>query len=220
MTSTRQLRWAMLLLACTTACRGGSSTPPPSQTSTPPASEWFVDRAAETGLDFVHFNGMSGALYYAEHMGPGVALFDYDNDGDLDVFIPQGQMLGAGVKVEQALFPPKGPPPVRGRLFRNDLHGERRRDAGAEVHRRDRRQRHRVPTRTGWASPPATTTTTAASTCTSRRSAATSCSATAATARSPTCRSRAGPTTPDGAVRRRSSTTIATAGSICSSATI
>ena len=111
----------MLLLACTAACRGGSSTPPPSQTSTSPAAEWFVDRAAETGLDFVHFNGMSGALYYAEHMGPGVALFDYDNDGDLDVFIPQGQMLGTGIKVERALFPPKGPPPVRGRLFRNDL---------------------------------------------------------------------------------------------------
>jgi enediyne biosynthesis protein E4 len=109
-------------MALTAACRG-SSTPPPSQTSTSPSppSEWFVDRAAETGLDFVHFNGMSGALYYAEHMGPGAALFDYDNDGDLDVFFPQGQMLGAGTKVEQALFPPKGPLPVRGRLFRNDL---------------------------------------------------------------------------------------------------
>ena len=105
---------AILFMACTAACRG-SSTPPPSQTSTPPPSEWFVDRAAETGLDFVHFNGMSGALYYAEHMGPGVALFDYDNDGDLDVFIPQGQMLG-GKPVSQALFPPKGPLPVRGRF--------------------------------------------------------------------------------------------------------
>jgi hypothetical protein len=110
----------MLVMAFTAACRG-PSTPPASETSTPPPSEWFVDRASETGLDFVHFNGMSGALYYAEHMGPGVALFDYDNDGDLDVFIPQGQMLGTGRKVEQALFPPKGPLPVRGRLFRNDL---------------------------------------------------------------------------------------------------
>ena len=120
MTSARWLLRAILLIVCTAACRG-SSTPPPSQTSTPPPPEWFVDRAAETGLDFVHFNGMSGALYYAEHMGPGVALFDYDNDGDLDVFIPQGQMLGTGKKMEQALFPPKGPLPVRGRLFRNDL---------------------------------------------------------------------------------------------------
>jgi hypothetical protein len=85
-----------------------------------PPSEWFVDRAAETGLDFVHFNGMSGSRYYAEHMGPGVALFDYDNDGDLDVFIVQGQMLG-NKPIGQALFPPKGPLPVKGRLYRNDL---------------------------------------------------------------------------------------------------
>jgi hypothetical protein len=83
-------------------------------------SEWFVDRAAETGLDFVHFNGMSGSRYYAEHMGPGVALFDYDNDGDLDLFIVQGQMLG-NKPVSQALFPPAGPMPVKGRLYRNDL---------------------------------------------------------------------------------------------------
>jgi hypothetical protein len=83
-------------------------------------SEWFVDRAAETGLDFVHFNGMSGSRYYAEHMGPGVALFDYDNDGDLDVFIVQGQMLG-NKPLSQALFPPAGPMPVKGRLYRNDL---------------------------------------------------------------------------------------------------
>jgi enediyne biosynthesis protein E4 len=85
-----------------------------------PPSEWFVDRAAETGLDFVHFNGMSGSQYYAEHMGPGVALFDYDNDGDLDVFIVQGQMLG-NKPVSQALFPPRGPLPLKGRLYRNDL---------------------------------------------------------------------------------------------------
>ncbi|PWT86392.1 MAG: hypothetical protein C5B57_01145, partial [Blastocatellia bacterium] len=86
-----------------------------------PPREWFVDRAGESGLDFVHFNGMSGQLYYAEHMGPGVAVFDYDNDGDLDVFIPQGQMLGAGRTLSQALFPPKDGLPPRGRLFRNDL---------------------------------------------------------------------------------------------------
>jgi hypothetical protein len=94
----------------------GASAPPARE-----AGEWFVDRAAASGLDFAHFNGMSGAQYYAEHMGPGVALFDYDNDGDLDIFIPQGQMLGTGKKLEQALFPPKSPLPLKGRLFRNDL---------------------------------------------------------------------------------------------------
>ena len=64
---------------------------------------------------------MSGGLYYAEHMGPGVALFDYDNDGDLDVFLPQGRMLGTGKTLSQALFPPKDGRTPKGRLFRNDL---------------------------------------------------------------------------------------------------
>src|SRR5712691_4847663 len=73
-----------------------------------PEHEWFVDRAEEAGLHFVHFNGMSGQWYYHEHLAPGVAMFDYDNDGDLDIFLVQGQMLGAGT----ALFPPQGPLPL------------------------------------------------------------------------------------------------------------
>src|SRR3954468_17032921 len=55
--------------------------------------EWFSERAREAGLDFVHFNGMSGKLLYPELMAPGVALFDYDNDGDVDIFVVQGGML-------------------------------------------------------------------------------------------------------------------------------
>ncbi|MEP7306916.1 MAG: CRTAC1 family protein [Acidobacteriota bacterium] len=132
MTSRQALLGALLSAAASTLCLacGRSSAPDvrngPTAAAGPAASDrassdWFVDRAAATGLDFVHFNGMSGALYYAEHMGPGVALFDYDNDGDLDVFIPQGQMLGTGKKIEQATFPPKRPLPLKGRLFRNDL---------------------------------------------------------------------------------------------------
>ena len=112
---------AVLAAAGVAAACSGSSTPPQTRSAPTPPADWFVERAADAGLDFVHFNGMSGALYYAEHMGPGVALFDYDNDGDLDVFITQGQMLGAGKTISQALFPPKGPLPPKGRLFRNDL---------------------------------------------------------------------------------------------------
>lgn len=95
----------MLLAGCRA---GGTSS---STASVPPSGDWFVDRTEASGLDFVHVNGMSGQRYIAEIMGPGVALFDYDNDGDLDVYAVQGQLLTKG---EQA-------PASQDRLFRNDL---------------------------------------------------------------------------------------------------
>ena len=82
-----------------------------------PAEEIFSDRTKEAGIGFVHFNGMSGFHFYPETMGSGVALFDYDNDGDLDIFLVQGAMLGP-VDVSKALFHPQLP--LRGRLYRND----------------------------------------------------------------------------------------------------
>ena len=51
----------------------------------------FEEVAEELGVDFVHFNGMTGQLYTAEVVGPGVALIDYDNDGDLDIYLGQGR---------------------------------------------------------------------------------------------------------------------------------
>ena len=61
---------------------------------------------------------MTGAFYFPEVIPPGVALLDYDSDGDLDVFVAQGQMLGTK-PLSEALHAPHGP--LQSRLYRNDL---------------------------------------------------------------------------------------------------
>ena len=65
----------------------------------------FNEVAAETGLNFRHYNGMNGKFFLPEIMGAGAALFDYDSDGDLDVFIVQGAVLEPGNKPESTLLP-------------------------------------------------------------------------------------------------------------------
>ena len=79
--------------------------------STSLAGEVFVESAAESGLDFEHVNGMSGELYFVEMMGQGGALIDYDNDGDLDVYLIQGQALGPDADINVSLTD---------QLYRND----------------------------------------------------------------------------------------------------
>src|ERR1044072_7070467 len=76
----------------------------------------FKEVAEQVVLRFQHYNGMTGKFYLPEITGSGAALFDFDNDGDLDVFIVQGNVLEPNTK-------PTGSP--RGKLFRNDLNVKR-----------------------------------------------------------------------------------------------
>ena len=123
---------ALLLLA---GCGGETSpaeVPPPSEETpatgnagvtegAPTIAAPFVDVASASGLDFVHFNGMSGELYYSEMMGPGAALLDFDDDGDLDVYLIQGSMLNPDKDTTEATFPPDASMlPLSDRLYRND----------------------------------------------------------------------------------------------------
>jgi len=110
----------MLVVGCSNGPAAPASTPAAGHGTgaapAPASGEWFTDRAQDSGIDFVHFNGMTGRFYQPEIMAPGVALFDFDNDGDLDVYLVQGQLLGTGT--------PLLPLPAGGlgdRLYRNDL---------------------------------------------------------------------------------------------------
>jgi hypothetical protein len=50
----------------------------------------FVEKAAAYGVDFHHHASHSSMSYPLEVMGSGVALFDMDNDGRLDMFFVNG----------------------------------------------------------------------------------------------------------------------------------
>ena len=81
----------------------------------------FKEVAEQVGLNFKHYNGMTGKFYLPEITGSGGALFDFDNDGDLDCFLVQGNTLEPNTPPGTTLFPWRGPESPRGRLFRNDL---------------------------------------------------------------------------------------------------
>ena len=97
---------------------------------------WLDDVTADVGLAFTHVNGATGEFHLPEIMGAGVALLDYDNDGDLDVFLVQSGEIGGtkeqrsegtketrdeGTKEPRNEGTKDGRKELRHRLFRNDL---------------------------------------------------------------------------------------------------
>ena len=71
----------------------------------------LVDWTGRSGIHFVHTDGSSGRHYLVETVSCGLALLDYDGDGLIDVYFPNGAPLpGTEVKVPpgHALYKNRG----------------------------------------------------------------------------------------------------------------
>lgn len=78
--------------------------------TTPPPVR-FTDITEQAGIDFVHVNGAYGERLMPETIGSGAAFFDYDRDGDQDLFLVNSR--------EWAGHETLAEPPTQ-RLYRND----------------------------------------------------------------------------------------------------
>jgi hypothetical protein len=64
-------------------------TDPAAAPEAPARPAWFEDVTEEVNLNFTHDAGVGGRYFFPEIIGSGAALFDYDNDGRLDVYLVQ-----------------------------------------------------------------------------------------------------------------------------------
>jgi hypothetical protein len=91
----------------------GPSPRPEAAVDRPPRAQGEIrlrDVTAQTGMAFIHTDGSSGRRYIIETMSAGLALFDYDGDGRIDVYF----LSGAPLRGAEADVPPKNA------LYRNE----------------------------------------------------------------------------------------------------
>jgi enediyne biosynthesis protein E4 len=86
-----------------------------------PGSGKFVDITAASGVHFQYVASPTSKKYLIETMGSGVALFDYDNDGRLDIFLVNGAPISD--PTPKGTIPQKDGPRTWNRLFHQKADG-------------------------------------------------------------------------------------------------
>lgn len=81
----------------------------------------FVDITRTSGINFKYQSSHTSKKYLLETMGPGVAVFDYDNDGRLDIFVVNGAPLADPTR--KGVIPQKSAPKFWNRLYHQTKDG-------------------------------------------------------------------------------------------------
>src|ERR1022692_1000350 len=86
-----------------------------------PAPGKFTDITSAVHVDFRHRASHTARKYLLETMGSGAALFDFDNDGRLDIFLVNGAAIGD--PTPRGAIPRKTGPEYWNRLYRQKADG-------------------------------------------------------------------------------------------------
>jgi hypothetical protein len=92
-----------------------------SSAETPRRSEVFVDVTQQLDVNFQYVSSHTSRKYLLETMGSGVALFDYDNDGRLDIYLVNGAALAD--PASKSFIPSKTTPKYWNRLYHQKADG-------------------------------------------------------------------------------------------------
>jgi enediyne biosynthesis protein E4 len=120
-TSGRRILSLSLLCGVVAACTGFLLLAPQGTTAAASASQTtagtprFTDVTRAEGVNFDHKASHTSKKYLLETMGSGVALFDYDNDGRLDIFFVNGARLNDPEGLHEV--PKKSGPAYSNRLY-------------------------------------------------------------------------------------------------------
>ncbi len=117
---------AVVLCFLTASVLFGQTSPPP-RIATQHSEEGpaipgkFVDITQSSGVHFLGVASHTSAKYLLETMGSGVAVFDYDNDGLLDIFFVNGAPLSN--PTPKGTIPQKSGPQDWNRLYHQKKDG-------------------------------------------------------------------------------------------------